>query len=179
MRLISNGYAHEYATNNKQCGVATAKRVYKEAGVGALLGMVSAVILMAFITPIVSISESETDPPDPGTLFMAATTIMALAAFGSARGARIQRKPKKKDLAWRARLFVPISILCLITIQAWFMQLLATSKNIHGTWMAGYSPVEWWIFATATCLIMVSFFVTLGNSYSADEMTPGGPDMPP
>lgn len=151
----------------------------EKAGVAVLLGMVGGVILAAFITPIVSTSEPETTPPDSGTLFMAAATIMALAVFGSALGARIQRKPKKKDLAWRARLFVSISILCLIAIQAWFMQLLATSKDIHGVWMAGYSPVEWWIFATATCLIMVSFFVTLGNSYSADETATGGPDTPP
>lgn len=108
-------------------------------------------------TPAVPATETGDIRPGPDTLFMAAATIMAFAVFGSALSMRIERKPKKPDWMWRARVLSPLSVLPLIGIQTWFMQRLAAGDNVYSASVWGLQPtgvlafppsVVLWIFAT-------------------------------
>lgn len=110
------------------------------------------------------VAASNGDPLGPGTLFMASATILGLAVFGSVLSTRIRRKPKNKDISWYARVLLPLSILALIGVQAWFMLHLAESFNVQISWQLDPSTVYWWIFLMILCSIGVTFFVTLANS---------------
>ncbi len=112
----------------------------------------------------------------PSTVFTSAITIMGFAAFGSALGIRIERKPKKKDAQWYAKVAAFVLVIVVIVWQAIFLSLLL--MGIANSWELSL----YWIFSTAVILMVIAGLMTIGSSYSRGQgdsgSASGGPTLP-
>lgn len=151
----------------EQCLLVLVLVIVGVVGAVAIVGMVTitaltvpatyapeAVVPEAVVAPTAP-TKTEADPLGPGTLFMAAATIMAFAAFGSTLSMKMRPRPKMR---------VRIGLSCIVIvvlIQALFMLCLVEDKCPPPFF--GVSIVGWWAFATAFFILSGPFLIIIGS----------------
>ena len=146
-----------------------------------VVGVVGIVAIVSIVAPSTMVQESvvlytnstgssgQTDGGllGPSTLFTAAATILGFAAFGAPITMAIERKPKRKDLSWRAKIRAFIFLMALVVLQVYTLLAL-----LFG---ASWDFAVVWAWSTGVLLILFVAFMILGNSYSKEESS----DQPP
>ena len=106
--------------------------------------------------------QTDEDLLGPSTLFTAAATILGFAAFGTPITMAIERKPKRKDLPWHAKIRAFIFLMAVVGFQATTLLALLLGD---ASWYFALA----WAFVTGVLLILFVAFMILGHSYSKED----------
>ena len=149
-----------------------------------VVGVVGVVAIVSIAAPSTAIQEQDVSHTNstllggqtdevmlsPNTLFTAAATILGFAAFGTPITMAIERKPKRKDLPWHAKIRAFVFLMVVVVLQT--VTLLALLFGVALSYFA-----IGWAFSTGILLIVFVALMILGNSYSREDIDNKSPQQ--